>query len=89
MQRWGCVVDFLRHVQPLLAVLRRVWSERKYASNVDGGDAEKLDVDDGDGASQFNPALMTETLRPSMFGMEVALFLRLHGVAQSLGGWAE
>ena len=88
-KRWGCVVDFLKHLQPLLAMLRRVWSERKYASNVDGGDAEKLDVDDGDGASQLSPALLTETLRSSMFGMEVALVLRLQAVVQNLGDWAE
>ena len=89
VKRWGCVVDFLRHVQPLLAVLRRVWIERKYASNVDGGDAEKLEADEGDGASQLNPALLTETLRSSMFWMEAARVLRLQGVVQNLGDWAE
>ena len=52
-------------------------TSRANAPNADGGDAEKLEADEGDGASQFNPALLTETQRSSMFGMEVTLVLRL------------
>ena len=72
-----------RSLQPAAA------TSRATAPNADGGDAEKLEADEGDGASQFNPALLTETLRSSMFGMEATLVLRLQGVVQNLGDWAE
>jgi hypothetical protein len=72
-----------RSLQPAAA------TSRANAPTADGGDAEKLEADEGDGASQFNPALLTETLRSSMFGMKATLVLRLQGVVQNLGDWAE
>ncbi len=94
--RWGCVVSFLRRLQPLLPFLRRVWSVEKYCGNVDaprGAGAREADGDAADAAEederQFEPALLTQTLHSRRFAMKVALILRLQEFAQSLADWAE
>ena len=81
-ERWGCVVEFIDALYPLLDFLKACWSATKYSHGVDSADGSQQD-------QQFSAALLTETLMSAGFKLKVFTLLQVEKDVQALAGWAE
>ncbi len=90
-KRWGSVTAFVGELMPLLPLLQRVWSERKWVSNADTvgaarGEADPQSADDGKG---FDPGVITRSLASGLFHARLLVVHHLQGAVQEFAAWTE
>ena len=86
MKRWSEVVRFCRRLFDVLPIIRSCWDENKFQfmSGVSGGDeGQRKD------SYQFSPNRLTVVLRDDLFFAYLDMVLRLAGMLEHLGNWAE
>ncbi len=77
--RWFSICDFAHRVRAAWPVLCSLWNSSRYAGPGDA--AEK--------GREFDPALLTSTLRSCAFRAFLELVLGIHAIVRGLARWAE
>lgn len=92
-KRWGEVVYFCIRLKGVLPILRSTWDERRFLFGIDGaersGDEGDETQENLNGRSNFDPSLLTRTLKDSFFFAYLDMILALVSMTEDIAHWAE